>query len=132
VQRLLLCEPLLADSLASDAAGYNAARHFKEQQRTIAARHLSSFVARNIKDILRQFEGHGVDHRNPMNQTPTAKGILKRVGVLRKKSGLVMVEQCASGRKPASFMVHCLLIMWFFYQLLCKIAVIDHANCKRL
>ncbi|MBU0908384.1 MAG: ankyrin repeat domain-containing protein, partial [Proteobacteria bacterium] len=62
--------PFLANSLASDAAGYNAASLFMAQQRTIAARHLSSYAARNIKDVLRQCERHGLDHRNAMNQTP--------------------------------------------------------------
>jgi len=62
--------PFLAECLASEAAGYNAASHFKAQQRTIAARHLAPYAARNIKDVLRQCERHGLDHRNPMNQTP--------------------------------------------------------------
>ena len=62
--------PFLAECLASEAAGYNAASHFKAQQRTVAARHLTPYAARNIKDVLRQCERHGLDHRNPMNQTP--------------------------------------------------------------
>ncbi|OGR01484.1 MAG: hypothetical protein A2505_08185 [Deltaproteobacteria bacterium RIFOXYD12_FULL_55_16] len=61
--------PALADSLASEAA-YDAAKHFYVQHLTIAARHLAPYAARNIKDVLRQCERHGLEHRNPMNQTP--------------------------------------------------------------
>lgn len=67
--------PYLAACLASDA-GYDAARHFEAQQQTVAARHLSPYTARNIKDILRQCERHGLDHRNPMNQTPLMAAVI--------------------------------------------------------
>lgn len=61
--------PALAAFLASDA-DYDGAGRFEAQQGAVAARYLAPYAAKNIKDVLRQCERHGLDHRNPMNQTP--------------------------------------------------------------
>jgi hypothetical protein len=60
--------PLLAKSLATEA-GYDSANHFASQHLTVAARYLAPYAAKNIKDVLRQCDRHGVDHRNLMHQT---------------------------------------------------------------
>jgi len=61
--------PNLANGLTLDA-GYDSARHFAQQHRAVLARYLTPYAARNIKDVLRQCDRHGVDHRTVMNQTP--------------------------------------------------------------
>jgi hypothetical protein len=61
--------PALASYLNSET-GYEGAKRFSTQQRAVVAKHLAPYTSRNFKDILRQCERYGVDHRNPMNQTP--------------------------------------------------------------
>ena len=62
-------EPILAHFLAEDA-GYVQANQFRRQV-AVAGRHLNPlYYAHNFKEILRQCDKHGVEHRTPMNQTP--------------------------------------------------------------
>jgi len=62
-------EPVLAYFLVKDA-GYDQARAFPVQGALFGRRHYQTYCARNFKDILRQCDKHGVEHRTPMNQTP--------------------------------------------------------------
>lgn len=62
-------EPVLAYYLAHDA-GYDQGRNFRHVGATMGRRHYLPYFARNYKDILRQCDKHGVEHRTPMNQTP--------------------------------------------------------------
>lgn len=62
-------EPELARQLA-DVAGFTAARGFEQQRMTLGRKSWVGYFARNLKDILRQCERHGVDHRLTFNQTP--------------------------------------------------------------
>ncbi|MBP8298471.1 MAG: ankyrin repeat domain-containing protein, partial [Burkholderiales bacterium] len=62
-------EPMLAHWLASEAK-FDAARGFAGQRAGLGRKHLVQYYAHNFKDLLRQCDQHGVDHRSPMNLTP--------------------------------------------------------------
>ncbi|MEO5934596.1 MAG: AAA family ATPase [Duganella sp.] len=62
-------EPVLAHFLAHHA-GFEQARNFRQVGATLGRRHYQAYFARNIKDILRLCDKHGVEHRTQMNQTP--------------------------------------------------------------
>jgi hypothetical protein len=62
-------EPMLALALAEDA-GFGQARNFPGAGAAQARRHFMPYFAHNFKDILRQCDKHGVEHRTPMNLTP--------------------------------------------------------------
>lgn len=62
-------EPLLAIYL-NQAAYYEPAANFHKQRATLGYKHLTPYYGKGYKDILRQCEKHGVDHRLPMNLTP--------------------------------------------------------------
>lgn len=62
-------EPVLAAYLDQEAR-FEAARGFPKQRPTLGYRHLVAYYGKSYKDILRQCERHGVDHRTPMNLTP--------------------------------------------------------------
>lgn len=62
-------EPELAAHLYKDA-GFEAARSFAQQLSTHGRKSWMNYYQRNFKDILRQCDQHGVEHRLPMNQTP--------------------------------------------------------------
>ena len=62
-------EPVLAYFLRHDA-GFDQAGHFRRLSATLGRRHYLPYFTRNHKDILRQCDKHGVEHRTPMNQTP--------------------------------------------------------------
>ena len=62
-------EPLLAIYLSQDAK-FEPARNFQKQRPTLGYRHLVPYYGKSFKDILRQCEKHGVDHRTSMNLTP--------------------------------------------------------------
>ena len=62
-------EPELARHLLSDT-DFGAARNFKLQRSTLGRKTWMGYFQRNFKDILRQCDQHGVEHRLPMNQTP--------------------------------------------------------------
>ncbi|RDK07243.1 ankyrin repeat domain-containing protein [Cupriavidus lacunae] len=62
-------EPGLAAWLAQEA-GFVAARQFSGERSGLARKSFAAYFAGNFKDILRQCERHGVEHRLPMNQTP--------------------------------------------------------------
>jgi hypothetical protein len=62
-------EPQLAKWLAVEAK-FEQARTFDQQRAVFARKSYVPFFANHFKDILRQCDQHGVDHRLPMNQTP--------------------------------------------------------------
>lgn len=62
-------EPQLAQHLLSDA-DFGAARGFEQQRSTLGRKTWMGYFQRHFKDILRQCDQHGVEHRLPMNQTP--------------------------------------------------------------
>ena len=62
-------EPALAGYLVHEAK-YDAALGFAKQRETLGRKFYAQYFAHNFKDILRQCDVHGVDHRTPMNQTP--------------------------------------------------------------
>jgi hypothetical protein len=67
-------EPEL-DSYLAKEAGFGVLhvggiRGFDEQRSALNRRYLAPYAARNFKDVLRQCDMHGVDHRTTMNQTP--------------------------------------------------------------
>ena len=67
-------EPELASCLAREAgfgiARLGGARGFERQRGALNRKYLAPYSARNFKDVLRQCETHGIDHRTAMNQTP--------------------------------------------------------------
>lgn len=62
-------EPQLAEWLAVEAK-FEQARTFDRQRAVFARKSYVPYFANHFKDILRQCDQHGVDHRLPMNQTP--------------------------------------------------------------
>jgi hypothetical protein len=62
-------EPVLAAWLAQEA-GYDVARGFQQQRQTLGRKHYTVYFTRHVKDVLRQCEQYGVEHRTSMNQTP--------------------------------------------------------------
>lgn len=67
-------EPELARYLAREA-GFGSARRgavqgFEQQRSAMERKHFAAYTARNLKDVLRQCELYGIEHRTPMNQTP--------------------------------------------------------------
>lgn len=62
-------EPQLAEWLAIEAK-YEQARSFEKQRAVFARKSYVPYFANRFKDILRQCDQHGIDHRLPMNQTP--------------------------------------------------------------
>lgn len=62
-------EPKLADWLAREAR-FEQAAQFSQQRATYARKTFLPYFASHFKDILKQCERHGIEHRLPMNQTP--------------------------------------------------------------
>ncbi len=62
-------EPQLAQWLAGEAK-FEPARNFDQKHAVFARKSYVPYFANHFKDILRQCEQHGVDHRLQMNQTP--------------------------------------------------------------
>jgi hypothetical protein len=62
-------EPVLAAWLVQEAK-FDPARNFPHQRASLGRKSYTSYFANNFKDILRQCDQHGVEHRLPMNQTP--------------------------------------------------------------
>lgn len=62
-------EPELARLLAEEG-DFAAARAFERQLATHGRKTWMPYFGRSFKDVLRQCDQHGVDHRLPMNQTP--------------------------------------------------------------
>jgi hypothetical protein len=60
---------MLALWLARDEK-FEAASHFAQQRLALARKSYPLFFSPRIKDVLRQCEQYGVEHRLPMNQTP--------------------------------------------------------------
>lgn len=62
-------QPMLGQWLLQEAR-FDAVRDFDRQQAALGRKHLQPYYARNLKDVLRQCEQHGLEHRTPMNLTP--------------------------------------------------------------
>ena len=62
-------EEVLAYYLVEEAH-YEPAKSYHDQLHTFGRKHLVPYCAKSFKDILKQCERHGVDHRTPMNLTP--------------------------------------------------------------
>jgi hypothetical protein len=62
-------EPVLAAWLVQEGK-FEAARNFPQQRASLARKNSSAYFAHNFKDILRQCDQYGVEHRSLMNQTP--------------------------------------------------------------
>ncbi|HVC00876.1 MAG TPA: ankyrin repeat domain-containing protein [Steroidobacteraceae bacterium] len=67
-------EPELIAYLAQEAhfgaAHTGGAQAFEQQRNALNRKYLATYAARNFKDVLRQCDAHGIDHRSAMNQTP--------------------------------------------------------------
>lgn len=62
-------EPQLADWLETEA-NFGQARSFEQQRAVFARKSYVPYFANSFKDILKQCDLHGIEHRLPMNQTP--------------------------------------------------------------
>lgn len=62
-------EPALANWLVREGH-YDTAKNFEKQRTQLGRKHHAAFFSRNFRDILKQTERHGIDHRLPMNLTP--------------------------------------------------------------
>lgn len=61
--------PDLAEMLAAELR-FGSREAFERQRSAIVHKQLQPFAAKNIKDLLRQCDQFGVDHRTPFNLTP--------------------------------------------------------------
>jgi hypothetical protein len=62
-------EPALANWLVREGH-YDAARNFEKGRAHLGRKHHAAYFARNFRDILRDTERYGIDHRLAMNLTP--------------------------------------------------------------
>lgn len=62
-------EPELAKWLLNEAK-FDQAKHFTQQRITLGRKTYVPYFASHFKDILKQCDQHGIEHRLPMNQTP--------------------------------------------------------------
>jgi len=62
-------EPALANWLVQEGH-YDAAKNFEIGRAHLGRKHHATYFARNFRDILRDTERYGIDHRLPMNLTP--------------------------------------------------------------
>ena len=60
---------MLAAWLVQEAK-FDAAKNYSQQHLTLARKTYLPYFAHHFKDILRQCDQHGLEHRLPMNQTP--------------------------------------------------------------
>ena len=62
-------EPVLAEWLLYEAK-FDAAATFMQQRTTLGRKSFVTYFAHHYKDILKQCDQYGIEHRLPMNQTP--------------------------------------------------------------
>lgn len=62
-------EPVLAVWLAQEAR-FEPAKAFAQQQATLGRKTYLAYFAKNTREVLRQCDQYGLEHRLPMNQTP--------------------------------------------------------------
>ena len=62
-------EPVLAEWLITEAK-FDTAKMFANQLATLGRKSYVPYFAHNFKEILRQCDQYGIEHRLPMNQTP--------------------------------------------------------------
>jgi hypothetical protein len=81
-------EPQLAHWLLREAK-FDQAKSFPQQRMTLGRKNYLAYFANHFKDILKQCEKHGIEHRLPMNQTPlmaaAAAGNLRLVNALLER-----------------------------------------------
>lgn len=81
-------EPQLAQWLVSEG-NFDQAKSFTQQRLTLGRKSYVPYFANHFKDILKQCDQHGVDHRLTMNQTPlmaaAAAGNVNLVDVLLER-----------------------------------------------
>lgn len=67
-------EPVLAAYLARETGlgvvQFDTVQGFEQQRSAINRKYLAAYAAHNFKEVLRQCDMHGIDHRTAMNQTP--------------------------------------------------------------
>lgn len=67
-------EPELVSYLAQEAhfgvAQAGSGQSLEQQRAALARKYLAPYASRNFKEVLRQCDAHGIDHRTAMNQTP--------------------------------------------------------------
>jgi hypothetical protein len=83
--------PVLADFL-QEHGKFHAANTFYTQRSLLARKNYMAYFSPNFKDILRQCDKHGVEHRLPVNLTPlmaaTAAGNLPLVDALLERGSV--------------------------------------------
>ena len=62
-------EPVLASWLVQEAK-FDTAKSFPQQRTSLGRKSYTPYFANHFKEILRQCDQYGVEHRLPMNQTP--------------------------------------------------------------
>jgi hypothetical protein len=62
-------EPMLAAWLVREAK-FDTAKAFTQQRATLGRKNYMAYFAKNTKEVLRQCDQYGLEHRLPMNQTP--------------------------------------------------------------
>jgi len=62
-------EPVLASWLVQEAK-FDTAKMFSQQRATLGRKSFVPYFSHHFKEILRQCDQHGIEHRLPMNQTP--------------------------------------------------------------
>lgn len=62
-------EPQLAEWLVTEAK-FDQGKNFMQQRATLGRVTYVTYFAKHLKDVLKQCEQHGIEHRLPMNQTP--------------------------------------------------------------
>lgn len=81
-------EPVLAELLVYEAK-FDAAKTFPQQRATLGRKSFVPYFAHHYKDILKQCDQHGIEHRLAMNQTPlmaaAAAGNIALVEALRER-----------------------------------------------
>lgn len=60
----------LAQEVGLGVVQYREVQGFEQQRTAVGRKYLSPYAAHNFKEVLRQCDTHGVDHRTAMNQTP--------------------------------------------------------------
>jgi len=63
-------EPVLASCFVPDGSEFDEFSNFEQQRSALNRKYLASYGASNVKDVLRECDLYGVEHRTPMNQTP--------------------------------------------------------------
>ncbi|NLN01655.1 MAG: DUF1186 domain-containing protein [Lentisphaerae bacterium] len=96
--------PHLLESLAQ--AGFKSARQPETARNTAMQRHCVDYHQRGYRDLFRKIERHGVDFRNPLNQTPLMLAVqlgLDGLAVQLIERGAKLTEADNWGRMPLHY-----------------------------